>query len=107
MLFADGQGDLGKQAAIFYGDHTANQLISPADFAVIRAARADIAALQRFGNESIDFGFRDAVMAAGSLRGFNLAVIDPLLQCGIADTENIRGFAGRQKSLHGHKDRRL
>jgi acetylornithine deacetylase/succinyl-diaminopimelate desuccinylase-like protein len=37
------------------------------------------------GNKAVDFGFGDAVMAAGSFRGFQFSVIDPLFQGGVAD----------------------
>src|SRR5947199_365066 len=46
------------------------------------------------------FGFRDAMMAAGGLRRAHAALVDPLLQRGVADPETVGGGAHGQKS-HG------
>src|SRR5438132_1177887 len=40
------------------------------------------------------------MMTAGRFHRSNLSMVDPLLQGGIADAQNICGFAWRQKLLH-------
>ena len=40
-------------------------------------------------------------MAAGSFDGFEFAAIDPLFESGIADAEDVGGFAWWEETLHG------
>src|SRR5271157_1187580 len=93
VLLADGQRDLRQESAELDGDDAADELVAPADFAEIAAPRGDIAALQFLRDQAVDLRFRDAMVAAGRLGAFDLAVIDPLLQRGITDAENAGGFA--------------
>jgi len=47
------------------------------------------------------------VVASGSFGGFEFAAVDPLFQRGVADAEDVGGFAGGEKSLHEDEDRRF
>ena len=101
LLFADAESDLGEEAVVFDGDDAADELIAAGDFAEGAAAFGDIAAVEGFGDEAIDFGFGDAMMATGSLGGFEFAAVDPLFESGIADAEDVGGFAWWEETLHG------
>src|SRR5262249_21947656 len=100
VLFADAQSDLGEEAAVFDVDDAANELIAAGDFAKFATARGDIATFELFGDEAIDFGLRDAVVAAGCFSGFEFAAVDPLFESGVADTEDVGSFARSEQSLH-------
>ena len=101
VLFADAQRDLREEAAEFDFGDAADELIAAGDLAEFAAARADVATSEFCGNEAVDLGFRYAVVAAGSFGGFEFAAIDPLFESGIADTENVGGFAWSEETLHG------
>src|SRR4029077_18721505 len=101
VLFADRQSDLSEQAAVLDVHNPADQLVAAADSAEIAAPSRDVAALESLGYEPVDFTFRNAMMTARRFRGADLAVVNPLLQRGITDAQDVCGFAGRQKSLHG------
>src|SRR5579871_256042 len=101
LLFTDAEGDLGEEAVVFDGDDAADELIAAGDFAEGAAAFGDFATFERFGDEAVDFGFGDAMMAAGSFGGFEFAAVDPLFEGGIADTEDVCGFARGEETLHG------
>jgi hypothetical protein len=101
VLFADGESDLREEAAVFDGGDAANELVASADFAEIAAAGGGFASVEGCGNEAVDFGFGDAVVAAGGLGGFEFAAVDPLLQRGVADAEDVGSFAWGKESLHG------
>ena len=107
MLLADGEGDLREQAAVFDGGDAADELVASADFAEIATAGGGFAAVQGGRNEAVDFGFGDAVVAAGGFRSFEFAAVDPLFQRGIADAEDVGGFAWGEESLHKDEDRRF
>ena len=100
VLFADAECDLCEEAAVFDVDDAADELVAAGDFAKFAAARGDVAAFEFFGDEAIDFGFGDTMMAAGSLGGFEFAAVDPLFESGIADAEDVCGFARSEESLH-------
>ena len=100
MLFTDAERNLGEETVVFYSDDAADKLIAARDFAEGATAFRDVAAFERFGDEAVDFGFRDAVMAAGSFGGFEFAAVDPLLEGGVTDAEDDCGFARSEKSLH-------
>src|SRR5579884_2293308 len=101
VLFADGEGDLGKQPAELYGDDASDELVAAADSAEITAARDNVASVQFFREHAVDFAFRNAVMATRSFRGLDLTAIDPLLERGIADAEDAGGFSRGKEFLHG------
>ena len=101
VLFADPQSDLSEQTVILDGDDAADELIAAADFAEIATASGECAAFEFLGDEAIDFAFRDAMVPAGSFGCFEFAMVDPLLEGGIADAEDVSGFAGGEKSLQG------
>jgi hypothetical protein len=96
VLFADRERDLREQTAVLDFHDTADQLVAAANFAEIDAARADVSTLQFFGNEAIDFAFGNTVVAAGRFCSADFVMVDPLFQGGIADAEDVRGFARRQ-----------
>src|SRR5271169_6615004 len=98
VLLTDGEGDLREEAAVFDGDDAADELIAAGDFSEVQAAGGDIAAIEFFGDEAINFGFRDAMMTAGSLCGFDFPVVDPLFKGRVADTEDVGGFARSEES---------
>jgi len=100
VLLADAEGDLSEEAAEFDVDDATYQLVAAGDFAEFTAARVDIAAFEFFGNEAVDFGFGDAMVAAGGFGGFEFAAVDPLFEGGIADAKNVCGFARSEESLH-------
>ena len=100
VLLADGQGDLRQKPAIFDLDYPADQLVAAADFPELVATQTNVPALQFFRNQPVDFAFRYAVMASRSFGRFDFAAVNPLLQCGIADSQNVRCFTRRQQPLH-------
>src|SRR5579884_747324 len=100
VLFADGEGDLGKQPAELYGDDASDELVAAADSAEITAARDNVASVQFFREHAVDFAFRNAVVATRSFRGLDLTAIDPLLERRVADAEDAGGFARSKKFLH-------
>ena len=100
VLLADAEGDLCEKAAVFDGYDAADELIAAGDFAEGAAAFGDVATIEFFGDEAVDFRFGDAVMAAGSFGGFEFAAVDPLFESGIADAEDVCGFARGEKALH-------
>src|SRR6266705_1034664 len=101
VLLADRQRDLGQQPAEFERHHATDELVSPADLAKISPPRFNVPALQLPRNQAINLALGHAVVAAGCLHGFNFSVVDPLLQGGIADAQNIRRLARRKQLLHG------
>src|ERR1700730_3716615 len=102
VLFADGHGHLSQQAAIFNRQHAPDELIASADLAEVSAAVLDVSALEIFRYQAIDFTLGHAMMTAGGLRGLNLVAVDPLLQRGVAYSQDVGGFPRRQKSLHDY-----
>ena len=107
VLLADGERNLGKQAAKFHFKHAADELIASADSAEVAAASFEAAAFEFSGDEAVDFAFGDAVVATGSLDGLNFFAIDPLFEGGIADAQDVGGFARGEKFLHEDEDRRF
>lgn len=70
VLFADAKSDLSQETVVFDGDDAANELIAAGNLAKGAAALGDIAAIELCRDETIDFGFGDAVVAAGGFGGF-------------------------------------
>src|SRR6266404_1972518 len=101
LLFANLQRDLREQAAVFHVEDAAEQLIAAADFAEIAAPRLNVAAVQLCGNQTVNLALVDPVVSAGSLRGFELATINPLLQGRIADAQDIGRFPRGKELLQG------
>ncbi len=65
--------------------------------AKMNAIGADLIAMLHKGLKRLETDF-DAMVIAN--QAVNFSVVDPLLQGGIADAQNIRGFPRRQKLLH-------
>ena len=84
-LTADGEADLGEEAFDFEVDDAAYELVASADGAH-HLAFGGVGALG-FEEEGVEFGFGDAVMAAGGFDGFELAAVDPLFDGGVGDAE--------------------
>ena len=101
VLLADAESDLGEEAAEFYFDDAADELIASGDFAKGATARTDFAAIEFLRNQAINFGFGDAMVAARSFGGFEFATVNPLLESGIADAEDVCRFARGEETLHG------
>jgi len=100
---ADGEDDFGEQAFDADADDLAGELVAAADLAIAFARLGSGFGLV-FGEEWLQGGFRDAVMAAGGLDGLELAREDPLFDGGVADAQKAGGFAWRQQmggSGHG------
>src|SRR5438445_4507639 len=64
LLFADAERNLGEEAVVFNGDDAADELIPAGDFAEGAATFGDVATVEGFGDEAVDFRFGDAMMAA-------------------------------------------
>jgi hypothetical protein len=107
LLFADAKGDLGEEAAELDGDYSTDELVAAGDFAEAAAAGGGFSSVEGLGDKTVDFGFGNAMMAAWSFGGFEFAAIDPLFERGIADAENVGGFARGEKTLHGFTLQRL
>src|SRR5258708_2254811 len=100
VLLPDGQPDLRQQPAKFHFQHASDELVAAADLTQIATPGLDAAALELFGKQAVDLALRYAMVSTGGLHGLDFSVVDPLLQGGIADAQNIRRFARRQELLH-------
>ena len=98
QLPADREGHLRYQSADADVHDAAHQLVASADALVRHPALAFIAA-SRAIEQAIDFRLRYAVVPAGRFYRFQLAVVDPLLDCGIADLQLHSSVPGSQQSL--------
>ena len=96
MLYSDGKCNLRHEAHRLDFRDTANELISPADLAEITASLADVAGLGCAVKKLIDLLFWDTMVTASGLDGANLHLVDPLLERGIANAEDLSGFAWRE-----------
>jgi hypothetical protein len=83
---------LRHKAAEFEIHDSADELIAPADLSEIVGALCKVAEIELLSYQSVDFRLRQALMSLWGLHAHNLLAIDPLLQCGIADSENIHSF---------------
>src|SRR5208282_2072416 len=92
VLAADGEPDLRQQALDAHLDDAAHQLIAPADGAEVGAALGRLFA-QRAEEKAVDLAERNAMVAAGGLYRAQLALVDPLLQAGVADAQGHSGVA--------------
>src|SRR5882724_8978279 len=99
VLLADRHPNLRQQTAVLYFQHASDQLIAPADLAKIPASCFDAAAFQFFRDHAVDLALRNAMVPSRRLHGLDLSVVDPLLQRGIADAQNVRRFPRRQEPL--------
>ena len=97
-LASDGEADLSHEAFDFEVNDAADELVASADGAHGLAAGR----LGTFGfvEQCVELGFGNAVMAARSFDGAQLATIDPLFDGGIGDSEAKRGFAGCEERCH-------
>ena len=96
MLTTDGEGHLRHEPLCLDIGHAADELVTAADPAEIGAPLADIAGVTGTVEKSVDLLFGDAMVAAGGLDRSNFALVDPLFEGGIADAQNLGGFAGRE-----------
>src|SRR6266481_4977358 len=99
MLLSNRHPNLRQQAAVLHFQYASDQLIAPADPAEIPAPCFDGSAFQFFRDHAVDFALRNAMVPARRLHGLELPVVDPLLQRGIADAQNVRRFSRRQQPL--------
>src|SRR6266403_1586058 len=99
VLLANRHPNLRQQAAVLHFQNAPNQLIAPADLAEIATPCFDTAAFQFFRDHAVDLTLWNAMMPARRLHGLELSVVDPLLQGGIADAQNICRFSRRQQPL--------
>lgn len=90
-LAADGEFDLAEQAIEFEFDNAADELIASAD-AAHHLALWSVWALGLV-EQAVEFGFRDAVVAAWSFDGLDFASVYPLLHGGVGDAEAQSCFA--------------
>ena len=97
VLPADGHLHLGHQSLDADFHDAAHQLVAAADAAEIGAGLSRLFA-QRLVEEAVDLALRDAMVAADRLHRAQLALVDPLLQAGIADAQDYGGIA-RAKQL--------
>ena len=95
-LAADGKRDLRHQPHGLDLSDAADELISSTDFAEVGAPLADVSGLGCAVEKLIDLLFWDAMVAAGGFDGTNLSLVDPLFKRGIADAEDLSGFARRK-----------
>ena len=95
-LAADGKRDLRHQPhGLDLGD-AADELISSTDFAEVGAPLADVAGFGCAVEKLIDLLFRDTMVTASGLDCANLSLVDPLFKRGIANAEDLSGFAWRK-----------
>jgi hypothetical protein len=97
-LATDGKFDLGHEALDFEIDDAADELIASADGAH-HLALGRVGTL-RFVEHAVELGFGDAVVAAGSLNGFDFLVVDPLLDGGVGDSEAQCCFSWSEERCH-------
>jgi hypothetical protein len=97
VLPADRNTHLRHQAAQLHIRHSSNQLIAPADTPKIVSPLRDIRASRFAIQKPVHFFFWHAVMAAGCLHRLDFALVDPLLQRRIADSEHLRRFTRREQ----------
>ncbi len=103
MLAADGESDLGHEAIDFDLNDAADELVAARNFAEVFAAGGDRLFVAGTVEEAVEFGFGDAVVAAGGFDGFDFLFVDPLLESGVTDAEDFRGLArgNELRSFHG------
>ena len=102
VLPADRNTHLRHQATHLYVRYPTNQLITPADTPKIVSPLRNICAARFALQKPVHFFFRHAVMAAGRLHCFNFALVDPLLQRGVTDSEYLRRFTRREQFRRFH-----
>jgi hypothetical protein len=100
VLLTDGQGYLREESTEFDGDNSADQLIAAGNLSEIATPKLNVSAFQGFGNQAINFGFRDAMVSPRSFGRFQFAIVNPLFEGGVADAEDIGCFTRGKKSLH-------
>jgi len=96
VLTSNGKRDLRHQAHDLDVRDAADELIASADTAESRAALAYFAAVGSPIEKFIDLLLGDTMMTAGGLDGADLAFINPLFERGIADPQDLGGFARRE-----------
>src|SRR5258708_3407739 len=93
MLARDRQRHLGHQALNLQVDDAAGKLVASADFSEGLSAGGYRASPRNGRKQAVDFGFRYAMMPARGLDRFDLAFVNPLLQCGITDAQHLADVA--------------
>jgi len=95
-LAADGKRDLRHEAHRLDLRNPADELISSTDFAEVGAPLADVAGFGCAVKKLIDLLFRDTMVTASGFDCANLSLVDPLFERGIANAEDLSGFAWRK-----------
>jgi hypothetical protein len=95
-LTSDRERHLGHQPLSFDIRDAADQLIPSADFAEIVAPLAHVAGFGCAIKKLVDLLLWNAMVAAGGLNRSNLAFVDPLFECRIADAQHLGRFARRE-----------
>lgn len=103
VLAADGKAHLRHQALDFDARHPADQLIAAGDAPEIRAPPGHVTGLGGAVEIFVELRFRDAMVAASGSNRLQFAFVDPLLKRGVADSQDLRGLAGFEKTLCGHE----
>lgn len=97
VLAANGQADLRHQAVNLHLGDAAHELVAPGDASKSGPAFDGLFPLRCAIQISIDFFFGNPVMATSRADRSDFSVVDPLLQGGIADAENLRRLARRKQ----------
>src|SRR5581483_8969444 len=82
--------DLAHESADTDVNNSADKLITAADARVADAAFFFVTPTRSI-EQAVHFGLRNAVVPSGSLHGAKLAMVDPLLDGGVADLKLDRG----------------
>src|SRR5215469_23493 len=93
VLLTNGEGDLGEKTTNLDVDDAPDELIASTDAAESAAPLFNGAGRSDAGQQAIHFHFRYAVMPTGGLSALELALIDPLLQRGIADSQHLSSIS--------------
>jgi len=104
VLPADGEAYLSHQPAHFDIGDAPDQLVPAADPAKIGAPSRDISSFRRPIEETVDFLFRNPMVAACRLDGADLPLVDPLLQRGIADAQHLGSLTRRKELWMDHSE---
>ena len=96
MLAANGELHLRQQSFDPDLNNAANELVASADITEIRAVLGWLFA-QRLVEISIELTLRDAVTSARRPYGAQLALVDPLLETGVADAQDNRSIPRPQQ----------
>jgi len=97
-LSANVELHLGEQPIMTNAFNGAQKFVSSAD--CLQHARTALPFRRLYQCQPVDFRLRDAMVTSGSADGLNSSLVNPLLECGIADIQQFRGFRELQQR-HG------